>query len=130
MAVQLITKKIIKKFDLNDPNFKPPPQPEPEEINGNILPEEDEDVYGERKHFYTPEPNGNLQMEQLMGKLINKLDNIPGESQTGTNAIEVDIKREIAIGKADINGVKSEEIKGKVMNKKDKLKALRRRNRK
>ena len=130
MAVQLITKKIIKKFDLNDPNFKPPPQPEPEEINGNIVIEEDEDVYGERKHFYTPEPNGNLQMEQLMGKLINKLDNIPGESQTGTNAIEVDIKREIAIGKADINGVKSEEIKGKVMNKKDKLKALRRRNKK
>ena len=130
MAVQLITNKKIKKFDLNDPNFKPPPQPEPEEINGNIVIEEDEDVYGERKHFYTPEPNGNLQMEQLMGKLINKLDNIPGESQTGTNAIEVDIKREIAIGKADINGVKSEEIKGKVMNKKDKLKALRRRNRK
>ena len=130
MAIQLITKKIIKKFDLNDPNFKPPPQPEPEEINGNILPEEDEDVYGERKHFYTPEPNGNLQMEQLMGKLINKLDTIPGQSQTGTNAIEVDIQREIAIGKADINGVKSEEIKGKVMNKKDKLKALRRRNKK
>ena len=130
MAVQLITHKKIKKFDINDPNFKPPPQPEPEEINGNVVVEEDEDVYGERKHFYTPEPNGNLQMEQLMGKLINKLDNIPGESQTGTNAIEVDIKREIAIGKADINGVKSEEIKGKVMNKKDKLKALRRRNKK
>ena len=130
MAVQLITHKKIKKFDLNDPNFKPPPQPEPEEINGNIVIEEDEDVYGERKHFYTPEPNGNLQMEQLMGKLINKLDTIPGQSQTGTNAIEVDIQREIAIGKADINGVKSEEIKGKVMNKKDKLKALRRRNRK
>ena len=127
MAVQLITKKIIKKFDLDDPNFKPPPQPEPEEVNGNVVMEEDEDVYGERKHFYTPEPNGNLQMEQLMGKLINKLDTIPGQSQTGTNAIEVDVKREIAIGKADINGVKSEEIKGKVMNKKDKLKALRRR---
>ena len=130
MAVQLITHKKITKFDLTDPNFKPPPQPEPEEVNGNVVVEEDEDVYGERKHFYTPEPNGNLQMEQLMGKLINKLDNIPSDSQTGTNAIEVDIKREIAIGKADINGVKSEEIKGKVMNKKDKLKALRRRNRK
>ena len=128
MSVEVITKKIIKKFDLNDPNFKPPPQPEPEEINGNVVVEEDEDVYGERKHFYTPEPNGNLQMEQLMGKLINKLDNIPGESQTGTNAIEVDIKREIAIGKADINGVKSEEYRGKVNNKLDKLKALRRRN--
>ena len=130
MAVQLITHKKITKFDLTDPNFKPPPQPEPEEVDGNVVVEEDEDVYGERKHFYTPEPNGNLQMEQLMGKLINKLDNIPGKSQTGTNAIEVDIKREIAISKADINGVTSEEIKGKVMNKKDKLKALRRRNKK
>ena len=130
MAVQLITHKKITKFNVDDPNFKPPPQPEPEEVNGNVVVEEDEDVYGERKHFYTPEPNGNLQMEQLMGKLINKLDSIPGQSQTGTNAIEIDIKREIAIGKADINGVKSEEIKGKVMNKKDKLKALRRRNRK
>ena len=129
MAVQLITHKKITKFDLTDPNFKPPPQPEPEEVDGNVVVEEDEDVYGERKHFYTPEPNGNLQMEQLMGKLINKLDNISGKSQTGTNAIEVDIKREIAISKADINGVTSEEIKGKVMNKKDKLKALRRRKR-
>ena len=130
MAVQLITHKKITKFNVDDPNFKPPPQPEPEEVNGNVVVEEDEDVYGERKHFYTPESNGNLQMEQLMGKLINKLDNISGKSQTGTNAIEVDIKREIAISKADINGVTSEEIKGKVMNKKDKLKALRRRNRK
>ena len=128
MAVQLITHKKITKFNVDDPNFKPPPQPEPEEVDGNVVVEE-EDVYGERKHFYTPEPNGNLQMEQLMGKLINKLDNIPGKSQTGTNAIEVDIKREIAISKADINGVTSEEIKGKVMNKKDKLKALRRRKR-
>ena len=128
MAVQLITHKKITKFDVEEPNFKPLPKPEPEEVNGNVVVEED--VYGERKHTYVPDPNGNLQMEQLMGKLINKLDNIPGKSQTGTNAIEIDIKREIAIGKADINGVKSEEIKGKVMNKKDKLKALRRRNRK
>ena len=125
MAVQQITGKRIIKHDTDSPNFKPQEPKKVEEINGNL--KEDEDLYGERKHFYTPEPNGNLQMEQLMGKLINKLDNIPGESQTGTNAIEVDIKREIAIGKADINGVKSEEIKGKVMNKKDKLKALRRR---
>ena len=125
MAVQLITNKRITKFDVDDPNFKLPPQPEPEEVDGNVVVEE-EDVYGERKHFYTPEPNGNLQMEQLMGKLINKLDNISGKSQTGTNAIEVDIKREIAISKADINGVTSEEIKGKVNNKLDKLRKLRR----
>ena len=41
MAVQIITKKIIKKFDLNDPNFKPPPQPEPEEVDGNVIVEEE-----------------------------------------------------------------------------------------
>ena len=126
MAVQQIIGKRIIKFDERDGNFKPKPKPE-KVVNGNLI---EEDVYGEKKHTYVPDANGNLQMEQLMGKLINKLDNIPGKSQTGTNAIEVDIKREIAIGKADINGVKSEEIKGKVMNKKDKLKALRRRNRK
>ena len=32
---------------------------------------------------YTPEPNGNLQMEQMMGKLMNKLDNFDSPSQTG-----------------------------------------------
>jgi copper chaperone CopZ len=63
-----------------------------------------------------------------MGKIVNKLDNIPGGSQTGTNAVEVDIKREIAIAKVDSNAVKSEEYVGKVKTKKDKLKALRRRN--
>ena len=125
MAIQQITFKKIIKFDVEDPNFKPLPKPEPEEVNGNVV---EENIYGERKHFYTPEPNGNIQMEQLMGKLMNKLDNIPSDSQTGTNAIEVDIKREIAISKADISSVKSEEFKRKVMNKKDKLKALRRRN--
>ena len=88
----------------------------------------DEDVYGERKHSYIPDSNGNLKMEELMGKMLNKLDNIPGSSQTGTKAIEVDIKREIAIGKVDASAVKSEEYKGKVNNKLDKLKALRRRN--
>ena len=122
MAVQQLKNKRITKIDPKNPNYIPPDE-EVEKVSGNIV--EDEDVYGERKHYYKPEPNGNLQMEQLMGKLINKLDNIPSESQTGTNAIEVDIQREIAIAKADINGVKSEEIKGKVMNKKDKLKALR-----
>ena len=63
-----------------------------------------------------------------MGKMLNKLDNIPGSSQTGTKAIDIDIKREIAIGKLDTNAVKSEEYVGKVKNKKDKLKALRKRN--
>ena len=129
MAVQVITpRKVIKKFDLNDPNFKPPPQPEPEEVNGNIL---ETDVYGEEtQHFYQPD-NGNLQMTELMTGLINKLDDLKDLNPNivdKNRAIEVDIQREIAIGKLDTNAVKSEEYKGKVNNKLDKLKALRRRN--
>tara|TARA_Y100000593_G_scaffold49807_1_gene93810 strand:+ start:222 stop:605 length:384 start_codon:yes stop_codon:yes gene_type:complete len=125
MAVQQITHKRIIKYDTDNPNFKETPKEE-KVVNGNVS--DDTDVYGERKHYYTPEPNGNLQMEELMGKVLNKLDNIPGGSQTGTNAVEVDIKREIAIGKVDASAVKSQEFKGKVKTKKDKLKALRRRN--
>ena len=125
MAVQQITHKKITKFDTSNPNFIEKPKPK-EEVSGNTI--EDTDVYGERKHTYTPEPNGNLQMEQMMGKLMNKLDNFDTPSQTGIKAVEVDIQREIAIGKVDSNAVKSEEFKGKVKTKKDKLKALRRRN--
>ena len=124
MAVQNIKDKRIIKYDTTNPNFKREPKPE-KEVDGNVM---EEDLYGERKHTYIPEPNGNLKMEELMGKMLNKLDNIPGGSQTGTNAIEVDIKREIAIGKVDTSAVKSEEYIGKVKTKKDKLKALRRRN--
>ena len=58
---------------------------------------------------------------------MDGLQNLNPDIVQNNRAIEVDIKREIAISKADINGVTSEEIKGKVMNKKDKLKALRRR---
>ena len=127
MAVQQITGKRITKYDTSNPNFVEKPKPKLEvEASGNV--QEDEDVYGERKHSYTPEPNGNLQVEQMMGKLMNKLDNFDSKSQTGIKAIEVDIKKEIAIGKADMSSIKSEEIKGKVKTKKDKLKALRKRN--
>ena len=128
MAVQVIKNKRITKFDVTDPNFKPLPKPEPEEINGNLI---EEDVYGERKHIYQPD-NGNLQMSEFMTGVMNKLDglkNLNPNIVEKNRAIEVDIKREIAISKADINGVTSEEIKGKVMNKKDKLKALRSRRR-
>ena len=125
MAVQQITHKKLVKYDTESPNYKEPPTPKKEEVSGNVV---EEDVYGERKHYYTPEPNGNLQMEQMMGKLMNKIDNIGTDSQTGTKAVEVDIQREIAISMVDQNAVKSEEIKGKVKTKKDKLRALRRRN--
>ena len=125
MAVQQITGKRITKFDTSNPNYQETPKPK-QEVSGNI--KDDEDVYGERKHTYTPEPNGNLQMEQMMGKLMNKLDNFDSPSQTGIKAVEVDIKKEIAIGKVDMSAIKSEEFKGKVNNKLDKLKKLRRRN--
>ena len=125
MAVQQITGKRITKYDTSNPNFVEKPKPK-QEVSGNV--QEDEDVYGEKKHTYTPEPNGNLQVEQMMGKLMNKLDNFDSKSQTGIKAIEVDIKKEIAIGKADMSSIKSEEVKGKVNNKLDKLKKLRRRN--
>ena len=93
---------------------------------------EETDIYGEKIHTYQPD-NGNLQMSEFMTGVMNKLDGLTTlnpEIVQKNRAIEVDIKREIAISKADINGVTSEEIKGKVMNKKDKLKALRKRNRK
>ena len=125
MAVQRITGKRIVKYDTSNPNFVEKPV-QKKEVSGNVG--DDEDVYGERKHTYTPEPNGNLQMEQMMGKLMNKLDNFDSPSQTGIKAVEVDIKKEIAIGKADMSSIKSEEVKGKVNNKLDKLKKLRRRN--
>ena len=124
MAVQQITGKKIIKYDTSNPNFREKPKEE-KVVDGNVV---EENIYGERKHTYVPDTNGNLQMEELMGKVLNKLDNIPGSSQTGTKAVEVDIKREIAIGKADMSSIKSEEIKGKVNNKLDKLKALRKRN--
>tara|TARA_Y100001963_G_scaffold150464_1_gene231600 strand:+ start:53 stop:439 length:387 start_codon:yes stop_codon:yes gene_type:complete len=126
MAIQPLTGKRIIKYDTSNPNYQEKPQVKKEEVNGNVS--DNTDVYGERKHSYIPEPNGNLQMEELMGKVLNKLDNIPGGSQTGTKAVEVDIKREIAIGKVDASAVKSEEFVGKVKTKKDKLRALRKRN--
>ena len=127
MAVQVITHKKITKFNVDDPNFKQPPKPEPEEVNGNL--KEEEDIYGEKKHTYQPD-NGNLQMNEMMSGIMNKLDGLTMHSDEikQNRAIEVDIKRSISIGKADMSDIKSEEFKGKVMNKKDKLKALRRRN--
>ena len=126
MAVQQITNKRIIKYDTNSPNFKEQPKPE-KEVNGNVV--EEDDLYGETKHTYQPD-NGNLQMNEFMTGVLNKLDGLTvnPEIVKKSRAVEVDIKREIAIGKLDTNAVKSEEYVGKVKNKKDKLKALRRRN--
>ena len=126
MAVQILTHKKITKFNVDDPNYKPLPKPEPEVVNGNI--KEETDIYGEKIHTYQPD-NGNLQMSEFMTGVLNKLDglqNLNPDIVQNNRAIEVDIKREIAISKADINGVTSEEVKGKVNNKLDKLRKLRR----
>ena len=128
MAVQQITHKKIVKYDTKNPNFDPEKFEESKkEIDGNVKVEED--MYGERKHTYQPD-NGNLQMNEFMTGVMNKLDGLtvnPDIVQK-SRAVEVDIKREIAIGKADMSSIKSEEIKGKVNNKLDKLKKLRKRN--
>ena len=121
MAVKQIFDKKITKVDPKNPNYKPPVK---KEEDGNVI---EEDIYGERRHTYVPEPNGNLQVEQLMGKILNKLDNVGtgNKSQTGVAPVEIDIQREISIAMVDQNAVKSQEFKGKVHNKKNKLKALR-----
>ena len=125
MAVQRITHKKIIKYDTENPNFKETPVEE-KVVSGNV---KDDDMYGEKKHTYQPD-NGNLQMNEMMTGIMNKLDGLTVNPDIvkKSRAVEVDIKREIAIGKADVSSIKSEEIKGKVNNKLDKLKKLRRRN--
>ena len=135
MAVQVIKNKRIKKIDTNAPNYKPPEKKVEEKVSVNIKEELDNDIYGEGIYHTQSEPNGNLKLEEMMAQMLGKIDKFgnrigDSESQTGTEAIEVDIQREIAISKVDMNAVKSEVFKGKVKTKKDKLKALRRRNRK
>jgi hypothetical protein len=82
--------------------------------------------------------NNDLDVEKLFKMLSEKLDsiniggpnsNIYGEDvNKKTKAIDIDIKREIYIGDVDKNAIKSQEIKGKVNTKLDKLKALRKQN--
>lgn len=73
----------------------------------------------------------NLNVDELMNRILNKIDTIsttPSNNIYGENKIQpidVDIKREIAIGKVDKIAIKSEEVKGKVSTKLDKLKELR-----
>ena len=124
MGVQLITNRVVKKYDTNHPNYKPEPEPT-KEVNGNVV--DENDIYNERVYQAPTEPNGNLKMEEMMGKMMGKLDTLNGtKSQTGTEAVEVDIEREIAISMVDQNAVKSEVTYGRVKNNKNKLKRFRR----
>ena len=126
MAVQQITHKRIIKYDTKNPNFDSESLKKPEKkVSGNV---DEENIYGEKKHTYQPD-NGNLQMNEFMTGVLNKLDGLTVNPDIvkKSRAVEVDIKREIAIGKADMSSIKSEEYIGKVKTKKDKLRALRRR---
>ena len=127
MAVERITHKTITKYDIRNPNFDPESLKKPKkEVDGNVR--EEEDMYGEKKHTYQPD-NGNLQMNEMMTGIMNKLDGLtvnPDIVQK-SRAVEVDIKREIAIGKIDAQAVKSEVSTNNIKSKKDKLKALRNR---
>ena len=103
MAVQQIIGKRIIKYDTESPNFKEQPKPE-KEVNGNVV---EEDIYGETKHTYQPD-NGNLQMNEFMTGVLNKLDGLTVNPDIvkKSRAVEVDIKREIAIGMVDTNTIK------------------------
>ena len=126
MSVQIIKNRIVKKYDTNHPNYQPEPKIK-KEVNGNIK-DDNDDIYNERVYQAPVESNGNLKMEEMMSKMMGKLDNLNGaQSQTGTEAVEVDIQREIAISMVDQNAVKSEVTLGKVKTKKDKLRQLRKR---
>ena len=119
MAVQPIIGKRIVRIDKKHPNYNP-------NIEETV---DDENIYGDNVYQAPIERNGNLKLEEMMSKMMGKLDNIKGgKKNKQMEAVEVDIQREIAIGMVDQNAVKSEEIKGKVKTNKNKLKALRKRN--
>ena len=131
MAVKILTNKRIIQYNEKNPNFVPQKEEKKKPVvNGNLKENYEEDIYGENEekvHTYQPD-NGNLQMTELMTGLMNKLDNINVNNDIIKNnrAIEVDIKREIAIGDVDVSAVKSEKTEHKVNNSKlSKLKALR-----
>ena len=79
---------------------------------------EDTNVYGEK-------------MESMMNTLMGKIDNIKVKNGNlnvydENTAVDVDIKRNVFLSKADDSNVKIDNIKkGKVNNKLDKLRALR-----
>ena len=132
MAIQQILGKQITKFDTEklskNPNFVQPEEPKvkQEVVNGNTIQNKNSKVYqGETK------PSQNIygeEMKDMMTTMMGKLDNI--KVQNGNinvdNSIEVDVKRNVFLSKADDANVKIDNVKqGKVNNKVNKLRALR-----
>ena len=132
MAIQQILGKQITKFDTEklskNPNFVPEEKPVVKEkvVNGNTLQNTNTKVYqGETnssQNIYGEE------MKDMMNTMMGKLDNI--KVQNGNinvdNSIDVDVKRNVFLSKADDANVKIDNVKqGKVNNKVNKLRALR-----
>ena len=88
-------------------------------VSEALLVENDDNLYGE------VQPRRNLNVHQLADLLAERI-NVDSVKNVGTQAVDIDIKRDIAIGRVDNDAVKSEIIEGKVNNKFDKLRALRR----
>ena len=133
MAIQQILGKQITKFDTEklskNPNFVQPEEPvvKKEVVNGNTNDNTNTKVYQcEMK------PSQNIygeEMKDMMTTMMGKLDNI--KVQNGNinvdNSVEVDVKRNVFLSKADDANVKIDNVKqGKVNNKVNKLRALRR----
>ena len=130
MAIQQIKTKRIIKHDTSNPNYKPDPvavKTAPV-VNGNSIKNEDQGVYqGD------VQPKTNVygeEMKDMMTTMMGKLDNIKvqnGNINVNDNSIEVDVKRNVFLSKADDANVKIDNVKqGKVNNKVNKLRALRR----
>tara|TARA_Y100000004_G_scaffold42599_1_gene46621 strand:+ start:168 stop:578 length:411 start_codon:yes stop_codon:yes gene_type:complete len=132
MAVQQILGKQITKFDTEklskNPNFvqEEKPKIKKEVVNGNTNSNTDNKVYqGEMK------PSQNIygeEMKDMMTTMMGKLDNIKIKNGNINvdNSIEVDVKRNVFLSKADDSNVKIDNVKtGKVNNKVNKLRALR-----
>tara|TARA_Y100000356_G_scaffold130580_1_gene133109 strand:- start:1346 stop:1756 length:411 start_codon:yes stop_codon:yes gene_type:complete len=132
MAVQQILGKQITKFDTEklskNPNFVQEEKPKIKEevVHGNTIENSSKKVYqGDIK------PSQNIygeEMKDMMTTMMGKLDNI--KVQNGNinvdNSIEVDVKRNVFLSKADDASVKIDNVKtGKVNNKVNKLRALR-----
>jgi hypothetical protein len=73
MAVQRITNKKITKIDTTSPNFKQLLKVE-EQVDGNLKENHEEDVYGEQIYQVPAESNGNLMLEEMMSKMLGKID--------------------------------------------------------
>ena len=132
MAVEQILGKQITKFDTEklskNPNFVPEEKTKikKENVNGNLKENSSNKVYqgdiNSSQNIYGEE------MKDMMTTMMGKIDNIKYKNGNINvdNSIEVDVKRNVFLSKADEANVKIDNVKkGKVNNKVSKLRALR-----